>query len=179
MPPVDPQCAALGIPEHLHSCGRPEDQHFRNTEKLYRRNRLNDRKIKTAITFRQMSVNREKYCPSPGDALINSQEGGPTQDTGFGVVSFTAGDVRALAFTDESAGAVRTCAAVVLHDIAREPCNFSHSLVHGAMNGIELAPEADLPKTARKELRHQIYKSVVTEIPAERAGDFLEEGSWQ
>lgn len=144
--------------------------------RLYRRHRLIDRKIKTVITFKQMSVNRQKYCQSPHDVLINSKEGGHHQ--GFGVVSFSVADVQSLKWTDQSENAAQS-SALVRHDIQAEPCNYSHSLVCGCVDGKELLPGEELPKTVRKELRRQLFRAVVTELPPERLGETLDADSWQ
>ena len=177
---VDPQCTALGIPDHLHTCKQAEDQEFEPTERLYRRHKLDDNKIKTAITFNRMSVNRAKYCPNVGDILINSKDG--TRYEGFGVVAFTVKSVQSLQFSPEAASGKSDTVydAVVRHDIAKEPCNFSHTRVNGRQNGSEISEGSDLGnKTVRKELRHQIFQSVIKVIPVEQAGQNLEPRSWE
>lgn len=69
--------------------------------------------------------------------------------------------------------------AIVRHDIAEEPCNFSHTVVNGRENGSELGRNIDFrSKEVRKQLRRQLYQSVVTEIPVEQAGQNLEPG-WE
>ena len=70
----DPVCLDRGIPEHLHSKGKPSDDRFESTEALYRRFRKGTAGIKppiTAFTTREMSVVRAKHCQSEVDALYN------------------------------------------------------------------------------------------------------------
>lgn len=168
MPPNDPQCNALGVPAHLHTCGRVIDPDFDQEERLYRRHKLDDRQIKTVITFKEMSVNREKYSASAVDVLLNTRDGG--RHEGYGVVSFPVRAIRELRDTITVKGNEVTYDAVVVHE--PEPCNFSHTVVIGRNGGTEQRT-VELPKTIRKNLRKQLFNSVVTEVPAESAGKTL------
>jgi len=172
--PSDDFCGLLGVPDYLHTSKQAPNQNFEAEERLYRRHKLNDRKIKTIINFRQMSVNRSSCCRSPADALINTHQGG--EYSGFGVVSFSVGAVHGLRHEELQEPANTECAATVFHEPER--CNYSHTIVHGRMNKVNLSKSEDLPKIFRKLFRKQLWESIITEIPVERKDEPLEAGSW-
>ena len=64
---------------------------------------------------------------------------------------------------------------VVVHESER--CNYSHTVVIGRVGEAEMRAQ-DLPKLVRKNLRSQLFRAVVSEIPVDLAGTFLDEGSW-
>ena len=173
--PSDDFCAVLGIPDHLHTSEQTPNQEFEVEERLYRRHKLNDRKVKTIISFQEMSVNRSSCCQSPADALINTRAGG--KYSGYGVVSFSVYAVRGLLESKELPNqASIEYSAVVIHEPER--CNYSHTIVSGRINGIDIPKDGDLPKISKKLLRKQLWKSITTEIPIDLQGGQLEEDSW-
>ncbi len=131
------------------------------------------------INFKQMSVNREEFCHEVTDILNNSKTGDRYE--GYGVVSFPVEAVLSLRHETPGVGQAPAvvATATVRHDVADEPCNYSHSVVHGSVDGRELALGQDLSHTARMRLRFQIWRFVTTEIPADMAGENLDDESWQ
>jgi len=165
MSQTDPECTALHVPEHLHRLQRPDDQTFSGAERLYRRYKLGDRKLKAAISFTEMSVNWSRYSPNPGEVLLNTRDGGRYE--GYGVVSFP---VEALwNLNDPSHPAY---GAKAFHD--PEKCNYSHALVISTESSIPLPQGKDLPKLVRKSFRKKMVNQVTIEIPVEQAGGYLD-----
>lgn len=175
MPQSDDACSVLGIPDYLHTLAQTSNQEFNATELLYRRHQLNDRKIKTIINFREMSVNRSSCCRSPSDVLTNTQTG--DEYLGFGVVSFSVGAIRGLFHNVMASGQqIISYGASVIHEPER--CNYSHTIVVGSINQSNIPKNEDLPKITRKILRQQLWGSISTEIPIELKRKSLEEESW-
>jgi hypothetical protein len=170
MPASDPECAAKGIPEHLHRVGREPDPVFESDELLYRRFPLNKPDLTAAISFKRMSVNRGKYCNSPDDVLWNSTDGGRLE--GFGVLEF---EVGALGLTvrhphDPVSFALRP-------DHTPEPCNYPHTEVVAfavsAADGTETAIQDIKPPSVKLRFREHLQNLARIALPTEKAGEAL------
>ena len=89
---ADPECLALGLPEHLHREERAVLGMDDGGERLFRRFNVHTQGTVTAcIDFRRMSVNRERFS-TPADALLDTEHGG--QYDAHGVVAFRVEDLR-------------------------------------------------------------------------------------
>jgi len=89
---ADPECAALGIPEHLHRSERPLVPDFQPDELLYRRGYSKQATdwITDSISTNRMSVDRSSLCQAPEDVLW---DGDGKQHLGDGIFSFVVGEI--------------------------------------------------------------------------------------
>ncbi len=152
----DADCDAKGIPAHLHQMGRAADPHFGSAELLFRRFRQGTPDLTAAISFERMSVNREKYCQSPDDALWNDVQGGRYE--GFGVIAMPVG---ALQVFEKHPGEDYRFSLKPEHTPNR--CNYPHTEVVATKvlpDGTEEALPEIKPKSVKLALRKALRDSI-------------------
>lgn len=135
------ECNNRNVPERLHTNQLSINSEFSPKEILFRRfkkikpfDELTDGILVSAALFPLSrdgdSYNREQYCSSYEDVLINVDPLG-TNFEGYGVFGIPAGLIqRCDSFCDQS-GAVLSLA--ITHDPI--PCMYPHTLVHVSKNG--------------------------------------------
>lgn len=151
---ADPDCLSLRIPERLHREGRPEDQHFEETEFLYRwlssTYPASELKESFRLTLGE-SVNREKYSKYPADVLFDIKHG--NHRIGQPILPF---QVRQLQqdFPREEGGKTVIYSYRVRHKPER--CMYPHCEVEVWSNGRLIRDVKQIPGVIRRQLREAI-----------------------
>jgi hypothetical protein len=158
---TDPECAAKGIPEHLHQCGRSANQQFDAGELLYRRVRLPCQELTAAISFdrKSSSVNRSKYCHSSDDVLWNDEHGG--RHEGYDVLQFPADAFEGKKWQTEDNR--QSFTIEVFHDPKK--CNYPHSDFRFIRNGQET--DKVKPGSIKMQIREHLLSLIKIARPSE------------
>ena len=173
----DPVCAVLGIPDHLHQCGRKPDHVFAEEEQLFVRCKPTETQIKNVISFRRQSCNRARYCEGgPSDVLYDSERGGNHQEY-TAVVAITVAAVQEV--LAEITEQIRKHQPQTKRNYSLQPqhrpeqCNYAHAEIVAYCNGVE-DPENIKPSSMKKRLREQLVERYRFVLPSRRNGERLE-----
>lgn len=129
----DEFCASLGLPTHLHACGREPNPVFSESELLYRRVRLPcvDYALRVSFKRRSSSSNRSSFS-EPADVLWD--EGG-RHHSNCGVIAFPAKSLDGRIWQSEEDPPVDFKIEVVHHPLR---CNYAHTDFRFSRNGTEI-----------------------------------------
>lgn len=163
------KCAELGIPDHLHQLDRPIDNHFLQSELIYRRfpcldtnakKTLVDGKLSASVfSTHKMSLNRQKYSNEPSDVLynINSKE----HFINDGIFSLTVVNVND--FSEPSPNDHNKLYTLkLLHK--PDECMYSHCEIFVGFDG-ELLDDLERPKSVKTAIKdhYRLIADVIVE----------------
>jgi hypothetical protein len=154
---ADSHCLSLGIPERLHREERPEDQHFEETEFLYRwlASTYPDSELKESFRLTPgESVNRKKYSDYPADVLFDIRHG--NHRIGQAILPFQVGQLQQ-DFPIEKNGQTVVYTYRVRHK--PEGCMYPHCEVEIRSNGQLIEDAKKVPGIIRRKLREAIAEA--------------------
>jgi len=165
MEACDPVCRARGIPDYLHQNGRDSNQVFDVKEVLFIRFRVEERKLKSVISFCRQSANRSMYCEGGADdALFDGQNGG--RHEGFGVYEISAAAVNLIKKELNVGGNLRTFTLRLFHN--PDQCNYAHTEIVACEGGNEVDDIG--PKSVKKMIREEFHEAIRPVLPPNLAG---------
>lgn len=163
----DHRCRELGIPTHLHTCGKKADDRFETKERVYRRSPYIWPDITRAVSFEasKNSVNRSKYCKRAQDVLIKTETGERYPE--MYVISISVTTLHEIVWSESD----QNDRIVTRIQHAPEQCNYAHCNVQ-VVKGGEVVPKLKAG-AVKSKIREAIAKEAVIELPESLYGHRL------